>query len=350
MKNVYEPIRKKIKEWLYYELNEPKVWYRGNEKLFDAFRSCNDRDCVLSGGNLYADTLFSLWSPLKNTIIRINSKEEITLVGNINSKYKFLPELEKGDNLEKLLPENMPITHKLSRLFELGLGVENVFILPDRKLNGKRAKLPYRDYVPVFLAEAFPGGEFAHAWKSVEEYISWIKKEKLQVFFDGEISKDSIKDLAETGDIYNGSPDMSVDVMEKMIDNYISILEERRKCFTKEELEEAEKGMMIMEGKMQEYDYYFKSMKQKIFLLTINTCESTCIHGAYTDKSILLRDYDMLLEKDSRFSRENPIWEIAIYLFEPNVFYGEYMNWLGEDMNQFYENLEQIDIEQIRKL
>ena len=348
MKNVYEPIRKKIKEWLYYEINEPKVWYRGNEKLFDAFRSCNDRDCVLTGGNFYADTIFSLWTPLKNTIIRINSEEEIAMVGNINSKYKFLPELEKGNNLEKLLPENMPITQKLSKLFELGLRVENAFILPDRKLNCSRAKLPYRDYMPVFLAEAFPGGEFAYAWENKEEYISWIKKEKLHVFFDGEISKDNIKDLAESGDIYNGIPDKSVDVMEKMIDNYISILEERRKCFTKEGLEDAENGMMIIEGKIKEYDYNSTPLKQKIFLLTINTCESTCIHGVYTDKRILLKDYDMVLEKDSRFSREKSIWEIVIYLFEPNVFYGEYMNWLGEDMNQFYENLEQIDIEQLR--
>ena len=77
MNKVYEPIKMKIKEWLNYELNEPKVPYYGNEELFDEFRSGNDRDCVLTNGNLYADTMFSLWTPLKNTILRINSEEEI---------------------------------------------------------------------------------------------------------------------------------------------------------------------------------------------------------------------------------------------------------------------------------
>lgn len=92
------------------------------------------------------------------------------------------------------------------------------------------------------------------------------------------------------------------------------------------------------------------SLKQKIFLLTINTYDSTSIHGVYTDKSILLKDYDMLMEKDSRLSGKNSIWNIIIYLLEPNVFYGEYMDWLGEDVNQFYEKLQQVDIEQLRNL
>ena len=42
--------------------------------------------------------------------------------------------------------------------------------------------------------------------------------------------------------------------MEKMIDNYISILEERRNSFTQEELEMAEKGMKIMEDKISSFE------------------------------------------------------------------------------------------------
>ena len=254
MKKIYEPIKMKIREWLAYDINEPKVPYSGNEKLFDEFRSNNDRDCVLTNGNLHADTMFSLWTPLKNTILRINSTDEIAAVGNINSKYAFLPELSKGDNLEKLLPEHMAITSKLSKLFELGLGVENVFLLPERNLNCARARRPYCDYMPVFLLESFPGGEFAYAWQNIEDYVSWVRKEKLHVFFDGEILPENVKDLSETGDIHIVFPDMNVDAMEKMIDNYISILEERRKCFTQEELETAEKGMKIMAEKVNEWN------------------------------------------------------------------------------------------------
>ena len=85
-----------------------------------------------------------------------------------------------------------------------------------------------------------------------------------------------------------------------------------------------------------------------IYLLTIVTYDSTCIHGAYTDKRALLRDYDMLLEKDKRFSLQDSMYEIQIYLLEPNVFYGEYMDWLGEEENQFYEKLEEIDMEVLK--
>ena len=199
MKKIYEPIKMKIREWLAYDINEPKVPYSGNEKLFDEFRSNNDRDCVLTNGNLHADTMFSLWTPLKNAILRINSTDEIAAVGNINSKYAFLPALSKGDNLEKLLPEHMAITSKLSKLFELGLGVENVFLLPERNLNCARARRPYCDYMPVFLLESFPCGEFAYAWQNIEDYVSWVRKEKLHVFFDGEILPENVKDLSETG-------------------------------------------------------------------------------------------------------------------------------------------------------
>lgn len=85
-----------------------------------------------------------------------------------------------------------------------------------------------------------------------------------------------------------------------------------------------------------------------IYLLTINTYDSTCIHGAYTDTHMLIRDYDMLIEKDKRFSQKNSIYDIRIYCLEPNVFYGEYMDWLEEDDNQFYEKLEEVDITKLK--
>ena len=146
------------------------------------------------------------------------------------------------------------VSKKLSKLFELGLGIENVFLLPDRNLNCARARRPYCDYMPVFLWESFPEGKFAYAWQNVDEYVAWIRKEKLHIFFDGEILPENVKDLSETRDIHIVFPDMNVDAMEKMIDNYISILEERRKCFMQKELEDAEKGMKIMERKISSFD------------------------------------------------------------------------------------------------
>ena len=85
-----------------------------------------------------------------------------------------------------------------------------------------------------------------------------------------------------------------------------------------------------------------------IYLLTINTYDSTSIHGAYTDTQLLIKDYDMLMQKDKRFSQENSVYDIRIYRLEPNIFYGEYMDWLGEEDNQFYENLEEVDMVKLK--
>ena len=85
-----------------------------------------------------------------------------------------------------------------------------------------------------------------------------------------------------------------------------------------------------------------------IYLLTINTYDSTCIHSAYTDTHLFIKDYDMLMDKDKRFSQENPVYDIRIYCLEPNVFYGEYMDWLEEDNKQFYEKLDEVDIKKLK--
>ncbi len=233
---IYEPIRNKIEEWICYDDHKPTGAYSTHRKEHDEYRRWHDRDCVLEGGNLNADTMFSLWLPLRHTIVRMNDKETIRAVGNIYSKYDFLRELIKGDNLEKLLPEEMSVTVRLSALFELGMGKENVFILPARQLNSRRGQKPYWDYVPAFLLASFPGGEFAHYWSSPKEHLQWIKKEHLQVFFDGDIAPENIKDLSGSGDITNSLPPEGIQAMENMVDHYICILQERRKYFTKEEL------------------------------------------------------------------------------------------------------------------
>lgn len=56
--------------------------------MHDEYRRWHDRDCALTGGNLYADTMFILWRPLANTIIRLNDKGVIH-----GGKDKFIPKL-----------------------------------------------------------------------------------------------------------------------------------------------------------------------------------------------------------------------------------------------------------------
>lgn len=234
-RNIYEPIRAKVEEWLWYDENQPKCSYSANAEEHDRFRSQHDRDCMLTGGDLKADTLFSLWTPLRHTIVRLNDRETISAVGDISSKYRFLREFIKEDNIEKLLPETESIIQKLSELFELGMGRENVFLLPERQLNTARARKPYYDYVPVMLLEAFPGGTFSAYWNSPEAYLQWINEEHMEVFFDSGISPDHIRDLSGAGDIRDSLAPEGVAAMERMLDNYIAVLKERKRYYSQAE-------------------------------------------------------------------------------------------------------------------
>lgn len=92
-KDIYKPIRNKIEEWIWYDDYKPAGEYYDNVEAHEEYRRWHDRDCVLTGGCLEADTMFSLWLPLRHTIVRINDMEVIRQVGNIYSKYDFLREL-----------------------------------------------------------------------------------------------------------------------------------------------------------------------------------------------------------------------------------------------------------------
>ena len=75
--SLYDPIYKKIESWIAYEKAKPKSSYNSNRKEHDEFRKNNDLDCILRGGNLNADTIFSLWIPLRFSIVNLNTYKDI---------------------------------------------------------------------------------------------------------------------------------------------------------------------------------------------------------------------------------------------------------------------------------
>jgi len=84
--------------------------------------------------------------------------------------------------------------------------------------------------MPYFLNQCFEGGAFAHFFEDDEALKNWILSERLEMFFEGEeLSKDKVKDLAGTGDIKDGEPENTALYLE----NYISILENRRKILNR---------------------------------------------------------------------------------------------------------------------
>lgn len=225
---VYGPIYKKIISWIAYEENKPITEYNYEKEKHDKYRAENDLDCVLQKGNLNADTIFSLWLPLRFALVRINNYRGLKKVTGVklDKTKEFLERLLVDRNLEKLLPLENRTTRLLSELFVYGQQIENTMLFPDGcRWMQKRGKKPYYDYMPYFLYECFEGGDFSSAFMDDEDLRTWIEREDLGCFFEGEPCKENIIDLAGTGDITNGIPGD----LNEMLEQYITILQKRKK-------------------------------------------------------------------------------------------------------------------------
>lgn len=212
----YTPIVEKIKYW------------RDYDGFGDEYRKEHDLDCILTNGNLLADTIFSLWLPLRYTL---NFFESSRWTYWKNFEYAFLKPkklglknykpflLELECNIEDFLP-NHEITNKLVRLFELGQKRANVMILPYRSWNSKRGYSPYWDYLPHFLWDMLTE-------RNIKVVSEWIHREKLSMLFNDEnnIARETLIDLAGTGDVRSHAPKDIV--LPVLLDNYIRLLEVR---------------------------------------------------------------------------------------------------------------------------
>ena len=192
----------------------------------DEYRKAHDLDCILTGGNLYADTLISLWLPLRYVITYCDTEqwEQYRRMRNLKDNDRFLYMLK--DNLKTFIP-NEEMLSKLEELFRLGRTRANVIILSYRRWNNMRGGDPYWEYFPHFLYDLLntEDKEF------VETMRHWIEREQLQMFFDGEIDKDKIIDLCGLGNPWlHNSGDEQFDV-PKLIDNYIGILKQREQFY-----------------------------------------------------------------------------------------------------------------------
>lgn len=96
----------------------------------------------------------------------------------------------------------------------------SVFLLLERQLNCARAWKPYYDYVPVMLLEAFHGGAFSAYWSSPEAYLQWIHEEHMEMFFDGSVPREHVRDFSGSGDVHISLAPEGVEAMERMLDNY----------------------------------------------------------------------------------------------------------------------------------
>lgn len=235
-KDVLKPIKEKLEEWINYEKNIPKCSYKGNEIVHDIYRALNDSDCQLTNGNLMADTIFSLWIPMKMSL-QCSETYPYKCQGNKFYPYKqdgyisktgntinFLTDIQK--NLETYLPPNE--WEKLYEFAELASTRANVMILPDRKMQSRG--ILFLDQMPKTIYECFKGGDLNQYFNNEESLVTeWIQEEKLGLFFDGEIKKENIKPIIEKMEANEVHWLKDKNEISEMLDNFINILKLRGK-------------------------------------------------------------------------------------------------------------------------
>lgn len=218
-KDMYTPILQKIKYW------------RDYTGTGDTYRQEHDRDCILTGGNLFSDTLFSLWLPLRYTLnyygceLWNDWKEfEDEKLRPQKLGLKDCPDFLNSliENIDAYLPPTR-LTTLLSELFQLGQQRCNVMILPYRSWNSRRGCNPYWEYLPHFLYDLMN----TDSAPFLQAISAWLKTEHLEMFFNnGNLDKNNLKDLAGTGAVWRHKP--SEINLEHLLHSYIDILKERQ--------------------------------------------------------------------------------------------------------------------------
>lgn len=214
MKEDYKHIKDEIRYWKDYN---PK-----------AKREITDRDCILNDGNLYADTLISLWTPLKLTLQYYDTpkwqKYSKISEESLKNDHAFLNNLlENFNDYFDSAKDNLFLLDKLEELMEIGQQKCNTIILPYRRWNTLKGRYPYQDYMPYFLYDMLKTEDKAFK----DAVIDWIKRQKLEMFFDGSIEKENLKDLANDGSVTRRPANRYSD-LPALICNYIDILNQRK--------------------------------------------------------------------------------------------------------------------------
>lgn len=196
--NTTYPTSEKIFREKYEDLLEQnKKWLKIKQ---DEWRKENDLDVVWLKGNLNADTIFSVWMPLKMCLqcsaAYPYSQKGLKYFPFKQDGYKgymnFLTDIEI--NIDKYLPKDE--WPELYEFAELASTRANVMKLPNRGMQTRGIKEfsfekwkvtePFFDQMPRTLYECFEGGELQKRerayFKNDNEVIRWVEDEKLTSF------------------------------------------------------------------------------------------------------------------------------------------------------------------------
>ena len=208
-------------------INFINYWIEG----YDKPRALSDLDCLYYDGDLNADTIFSVWTPIKFVLDCLNPKEKFYKYNKYGNPHKFLFIVK--DNLDTLLPRDKEVVQELYRFAELAETRANYFKWPITGINKQRYGDDF-DQMPPALYKCFPGGKYSSFFDNDAMVLfQWIEDQKLEDFFIGNsIEQKNIRPLISSMNA-NESKWLKdeIEILE-MLKNYNSILQERSKYFT----------------------------------------------------------------------------------------------------------------------
>ncbi|MFD0672216.1 hypothetical protein [Cohnella sp. GCM10027633] len=179
-------------------VNYLKYWSNafGKPTHRDDWRRENELDVVWLRGDphdLHADTIFSLWMPLK-MCLQCVAGDVFIRKGNRGIPAKTQEHYDDIiANINSYLPRADPLVKELYRFAELASTRANVMRLPKRRMQSRGVY--YFDQMPRTLHECFEGGRFSPYFTNDDGVRDWVTSEKLCMFFAGEITQVNIKPL-----------------------------------------------------------------------------------------------------------------------------------------------------------
>lgn len=159
----------------------------------DKPRAKNDLDCLYFSGDLKADTIFSVWNPLKMVLDNLNPNEKLYKTNKYGSDpYKYLKKIR--DNIDFYLPRNEQMVKELYHFANLAETRANYMLWPSQGPNVQRKD--YYDQMPPTLYNCFPNGDLSRYFDNKVTLNEWLIREDLGMFFSsGVYSKENINPL-----------------------------------------------------------------------------------------------------------------------------------------------------------
>lgn len=211
---------------------EQKINYdRLSRSEKDNFRLGNDNDALYyhkeleleRNEALKADTIVSFWTPYKTLLELEAGWTAYKTKNSLNNLLRQIRYTHTNDYTSKINSVNKKIEKFAKVCYTKG----NYMLLPERSINPLRYDL-FEDRIDLTLFNCFGNGSLSKYFKTEEELLEWIKKERLDIMFkDKKISREHIKWFVSEEEVPKKISKMTASEIYEYLNNAILLIESR---------------------------------------------------------------------------------------------------------------------------